>query len=441
MRTGSIIGCLAMLLFAAGCSHDIEKPVQIEEIEGTPEIPRNIETRVGDGEVELSWTVSNPALVKLFFIYRGDTANVAPEIVDSTAAMTYLDSSVRNSVRYIYQVAALSNDGLLGKLSASVSATPSLYSITIANGSKYTSQTSVTVSTADLGGSRYMMLSNDSLFTGANWLSFAAEQSWELESGDGVKWVYAKFRDYEGNETRYFVKDEIILDTRAAIDSVTESSGGAVLDAGDLLHFALYAGEPEGMAAVEVPVVGTLTLYDDGSSGDALAADGVYELDWVIPGAVDLIDGLVGGYFTDAAGNQADSKSSSTFLNIANPPAASILSAYVLSESEIELVWTRCNESDFAGYLLFRGDSPAVDTTGILLKNENVAGNTDFRDTDLEPATSYYYVIYTLDHSGLSSKSNVTVTTTEVNQAPAAVSLFIVNQDTTSLTIGWTKND
>ena len=44
-----------------------------------------------------------------------------------------------------------------------------------------------------------MMISNNSDFSNASWQTYATSTSWTLTTGDGLKTVYAKFRDTTGN--------------------------------------------------------------------------------------------------------------------------------------------------------------------------------------------------------------------------------------------------
>lgn len=445
MKSLKLIFGLALILALSaiwwGCTNEISDPVQTDTVAGAPEIPRDIQTRVDDGYVELTWTVTQPALVKQFLIYRGDTAVASvATLIDSVSEMKYEDYSVRNNVRYFYRVATHGTNGLVSKLSEPASATPALYSISINNGDKYTSSRDVTINSAALSGTRSIILGNDASFSGQNWIDYSSQVSWTLEPGDGAKTVYAKFRDYEGNETATSFSDDIILDTRALIDSVTEDSHGKTLTVGDVLHLAVYTGETDGTATVEIAGVGTLNAYDDGTAGDLTADDGVYELDWTVPAAIDVRMGGVKGRFTDAAGNRADDKSAGTLVNIANPPDPSQLSAYVASESEVDLSWTQSEATDFGTYLLFRSTTSDVDTMSKLLSNFNSASNSSYKDTDLDPATDYYYAVYTVDKSGLKARSNVAKATTEDNTAPEKVTLFVSAFTDASVSLGWTKS-
>jgi len=529
---------LAALVLTGGCTHQIEKPTQADRVEGAPEIPKNVQTKIGDGEVTLSWEIADTSKISRYLIYRGDTTRTQAELIDSTVKLLYTDVNLRNSLRYIYQISAIGNNTLESKRSSVVSATPNAFSVSIGDGATFTKTVDVSLSLAAPSSTRLVLLGNDSLFEGSTWQNYSPARSWRLTPDDGVKHVYALFRDGEGNETSHFSSDEIILDSRASISSVTESSGGTVLKAGDTVHFTLVAAENGGVATVNVTGLGTISLYAPNPIAQPPVLSGTYEADFVIPGGVDVVEGTVTGDFTDAAGNQAPSRAALTYLNIANPPqpsrlssfavsetemdinwtmsgatdfasymlfrsasadvdsastlvktettfgitsyrdsdlkvgvtyfyalytvdksalmaksnviaaqtannppAAVALSVFVVSESEVELDWSRCTASDFASYQLFRSDSANVTTNSTLLETQAISTTTTYRDTDRKPATDYYYAVFTVDKAGLTSKSNVVKATTSINQPPKPVVLFVTQQDSTSLSLGWTRND
>src|SRR3989344_2940884 len=91
---------------------------------------------------------------------------------------------------------------------------PTGTSVSISAGASSTVSTSValTLSATDSGTPIQMMLSNDSVFTGAVWETYATSKTWTLTSGDGTKTVYAKFKDVSGN-TSTAVSDAITLAT------------------------------------------------------------------------------------------------------------------------------------------------------------------------------------------------------------------------------------
>lgn len=431
--TTLVLGTLfAVTAFVGGCTDQIAEPVRTNEVAGAPEVPRNLATTVGDGTVILSWEVSAPARISRYLIYRGDTTFAAPELIDSTTSLSYTDTGLRNTLRYIYQVTAIGTNGMESDFSRAVSATPNIYTVSISDNSRFTDSRQVTVSFAAPAGTRLVLLANDEQFSGAQWSNFSASRSWELTSGDGVKTVYARFRDAEGNEVAETASDEIILDTRAEIISMTEDSQGETLSAGDVIEFSMNTGEAEGTASVEINNVATVTLLESG--------DGVYSGTYTIPGGIDVVDATVTGNFTDAAGNRASELTLTSFVNIANPPEAAQLSAFVVSEESIELSWTRSSAPDFQGYQVFRSETAAVNTSSLLIRTETSAANTTFRDSDLEPGKDYYYIVYTIDRTGLRTASNTVKSTTKINEVPSAVVLFKSDEDSTSVRIGWTLN-
>lgn len=57
----------------------------------------------------------------------------------------------------------------------------------------------------------FMMIAGDSTFQGGRWIEFTKTMNYTLYGNEGEKWVYAKFKDKAGNESK-IVKDNIILD-------------------------------------------------------------------------------------------------------------------------------------------------------------------------------------------------------------------------------------
>ncbi len=91
---------------------------------------------------------------------------------------------------------------------------PTNASISINSGASVTNSGSVTLtlSATDAIGVTQMQISNDSIFTGATWETYATTKAWTLTSGDGVKAVYARFRDAAAN-TSVTASDTITLDS------------------------------------------------------------------------------------------------------------------------------------------------------------------------------------------------------------------------------------
>ncbi|MFA5936804.1 MAG: peptidoglycan-binding domain-containing protein [Candidatus Paceibacterota bacterium] len=71
---------------------------------------------------------------------------------------------------------------------------PSATSVSINAGVAAASSLSATLTLAATDATQ-MLISNDAGFAGASWETYATSKAWTLTSGDGVKTVYAKFRD------------------------------------------------------------------------------------------------------------------------------------------------------------------------------------------------------------------------------------------------------
>jgi hypothetical protein len=269
--------------------------------------------------------------------------------------------------------------------------------------------------------------------------------SWQLEPGDGTKTVYAKFRDTSDSESET-VSDDIVLDTQAFIESVTENTAGAPMGVGDVIHFTLDAGEAGGVAGISVEDVSTaLVLYDDGTSGDAIAGNGVYERDYTIPAGIEVVDAYVIGYFTDDLGNSAEPLAADGTVTILVPPGAiTLYDPIALSEKQLMLSWSRNTDTDFDSYRLYRSDEPGVATSDdrVLVAALSDPAQTDYLDWGLEENSTYYYAVYAIDTLAQSTVSNEVSGTTLANDPPDPVELYTPwAPDTTSLEISWAASE
>lgn len=55
-----------------------------------------------------------------------------------------------------------------------------------------------------------MMISNTKEFEGALWIPYAKEKKWMLTDGEGVKYIYIKFRNSKGEESQRIFKSVIL---------------------------------------------------------------------------------------------------------------------------------------------------------------------------------------------------------------------------------------
>jgi subtilisin family serine protease len=101
-------------------------------------------------------------------------------------------------------------------------------SITIDGGAGVRTRTvTLTIAATDDVGVTQMCLSNTTTCTA--WLAYATTRSWSLTTGDGVRTVYAQFRDAQGRVSER-VSDTIVVDTRApANGTLTPTPGNGQL--------------------------------------------------------------------------------------------------------------------------------------------------------------------------------------------------------------------
>ncbi|MFH1689250.1 MAG: choice-of-anchor X domain-containing protein [Candidatus Eisenbacteria bacterium] len=447
---------LAVLTGLSGCLGNMEVPGHSNPLDPSnpntasvePDRPRGLTAVISDRLVELSWSVGDASAIEHYRVYRWEVEDEDDEdyeLLDTTTEMEYADGDVKNGQGYYYKVSGVNGLGLEGVASREIVVIPRVFGVAINQGSPKTSSRSVTLRMSASTGTDIMQVSNAADMSDAQWEPYQSSRSWSLEAGDGVKTVYARFRDSADNESAV-VSDTIELDTRAVIESVTEDSDGEDLSTGDVIHFTLTTGELYGDAAVDVgSVVPGITLYDDGTGGDAVPNDGVYERDYTIDQGVEVINGPVTGTFRDEAGNQAEPVLADGTVTILDPPAAVVMGAPVpLSESRIALSWSRNNDSDFSVYKLYRSYVPGVDesTQRELIGNFSDQSSTDHTDTGLEPDSAYYYAVYVVDRAGLTSISNEVAAATLVNLPPDPVVLYSPwAASSTSLELSWSVSD
>lgn len=410
-----------------------------------PPTPEHLRASVGDGRVHLRWEIPDTSNVKSYRIYRRRSGIEHAVVVDSSEQRLYIDSDLTNGTTYVYSVSAVSLAGFEGRPSDEVEATPHIYDMIIEEGNEYTNKTIVTLRFTVPEGTALMKISNDSTFSGASWESFSRERKWTIPEGDGEKTVFAKFQDLEGNENAEIVSDRIILDTVASIESVSEDTGGQVKAPGDVIHFALVAGEPKGFATVDIQfAVNDIVLYDNGTNGDQIPDDGTYERDFTVPADVQFNNRRVIGKFRDRVGNGAPEVTAPGLITVQRPPTSVRLLAPSPIESApntLEISWSMNSDPDFSAYRLYRSRSEGVDLASNLIAHIPSQATTTYRDTTLQPGTTYYYRIYVFDQSGLSTPSNEAEGITAQNQPPLPVVLSQPSPvDSVTLRLSWSRN-
>jgi hypothetical protein len=89
-------------------------------------------------------------------------------------------------------------------------------------------------------GATEMLIGQDTSFANAKWTAYQSNFPYQLEGEDGVKIVYAKFRDEAGNESKQVASDKILLDRGRPHDCEIVINRGDVatnnIDKNVLLH-------------------------------------------------------------------------------------------------------------------------------------------------------------------------------------------------------------
>lgn len=317
----SIISVLAAItLITAACGRAIDSPDSPYTIGSHPPTPADLSISVGDGSLKLIWGIGNQSGISRYNIYRTDSVSMDFEKIGSSADKVFTDTGLINGRRYYYKISSVTDRNYEGYPSDSLSGVPEVFGVVIENGSSVTNSVSVTLSMIAPDSTRYMMISDDPSFADAIWENYGAERTWYLEPTDGSHPVYVQYRDRDDNHTIGYSHDSITLDQFAAIDSVTEDTGGEAQSAGDTIIFMVYAGEAHGFASVDIDTVVTdLLLYDNGTNGDSVAVDGIYTLNYIVQPGIEAEDALVIGRFTDRAGNSAPPKIAPGRITIDNP--------------------------------------------------------------------------------------------------------------------------
>ncbi|MFY9588106.1 MAG: LamG-like jellyroll fold domain-containing protein [Actinomycetota bacterium] len=119
-------------------------------------------------------------------------------------------------------------------------------------------------------------------------------------------------------------------------------------------------------------------------------------------------------------------------------PAAPAGVAATAGDSSALVDWNDSAASDLAGYNIWRGLAPSVDTSGTPLNGQDLLKNSTFSDTGLANDTTYYYAVQTVDTSNNSSSSSEDSVVPADTSAPVVT---IVGANPASLGFGDTDTD
>lgn len=433
--------CALTVSLVGGCSRTFESKTPTGTALADLDTPVNVQVALMEGGALLTWSIADASGVSSYRIYVSeDGENGEYRSVANVTGFSHTLTGLVNGRQVFARIAAVSEVGFEGDRSSAVPILPGAMSMLISNDAEYVNRRSVALNFfLSQGGALTVRLSEDSLFTNANWSVYSPLKNFTLSEGDGVKWVYADVQFADGATLAGPLSDSVTLDSRAEIDSVRNDAGGAVLSLGDTVTFTVAAGETDGEANVRFGSQ-SLELFDDGTNGDVVADDSIYSRRYVIPSNLEITDAQIIGLFTDRAGNVADQAIDVTLLNVANTPQPVTLSGLATSSSEVRLQWTVSQAQDFSNYRLHRDISAAVTETSQLIATVTSRTATTFTDNELNDNTTYYYRLYVYDNTNLTAGSNVLSAVTLINQPPTAVSLG-GKIDSLDAVLTWSLND
>ncbi len=419
-----------MILFGSGCSRDIPNPSEPIVIDDqVPPTPFGLTAAVGDGFVELSWTVADTsAFTFRIYIAAHDSLSTVYSRIGESTVNSYTASNLQNGDALFFKISSVNAVGFEGYKSDSIMVVPNSFSFYIDGGNTVTASRDVVLNIFAPEETRLMRFSEDSTFAGSQWENYSSTRGFRLSSSDGSKTIYCRFRDAQDKTTTGNISDSIVLDTRAAIDSLTFSPTGSPLVPGDIVHFSLYAGEPEGDGVIMIGEnIVIIPLYDNGSGGDQAADDGIYEADYSIAGYLDFESRDVFADFIDYAGNEAPRSVADNRITVRRAPDPVSIYSVTIPDGyydRVQLAWNTSVASDFAQYRVYRGISSGVDSTSYLARVLTSRSATTVIDTGLTENTMYYYRVYVVDNTGLWGGSDEVSGMSGQDQPPSPVTLY-----------------
>lgn len=431
------------MILLAGCDRTFDsKSIGFEPPEEVPS-PVGLKIYHIDDGVRLTWETRDTASVDHFRVYYSESADDDFIFWDTTGAFEVTITTLSAGQNYLFGVSVVTADDIESPMSASVSTSIGVSSVSINGDDEYTDSREVSLRFVVPVTPSLMLLTEDTLGAVSSWRSYSQPASFTLSSGDGAKRVFARFRFGDGSESAGYVSDSIILDTRAAIDSVWYNSSAATPTVGDTIFFHLDAGEAGGEAYIDFPGLSRLDLYDDGTTGDASADDGLYSRRYVVPLNIQVDNGIVTGHFTDRADNDAATTPAGTRLTIAESIDPISLRAVAEASYRIRLDWDEVESSNFISYRIYRSTSSGVDETSELVSLITSRTTVTYTDEDIDESQTYYYRIYAYGSGGELTSSSEESATTPANLPPASVTLAVAvaSENALQIVVSWTQNN
>jgi fibronectin type 3 domain-containing protein len=189
-------------------------------------------------------------------------------------------------------------------------------------------------------------------------------------------------------------------------------------------------------------VFASVPLFDDGTGGDVVAGDGIYERDMTIPASAAVEDQAVLGSFVDQAGNVAAGTGAPLLLTVrAHLEPIDLLGPLVSEppdDPSVTLRWSISSEESFSAYRIFRSESAPVDSTDKLLYSVERETTLEYEDLTVVEGRTYRYRVYVQDAFGRESGSNTVQAFIPNLRPPSSVRLSEPNSvSTTRIALDW----
>jgi hypothetical protein len=389
---------------------------------------------IGVDLVTLRWTMSDSSNVTRYRIYRSDPESPEPTPTDSSAIQRVTVRGLQVGVTYGFRVAAVSSSGLEGPRSQLVLGRPAVLSIAINGSAAVTNDPQVVVEVTATGFNQVRLAESVGALSTATYVGIplSGAVGFTFGGADGARSLFGQFRDTGSGNESSVVSDEILLDRVATIESASQNTADQVRTAGDVIHFTLIANEVDGAAFVDIGQArASIRLFDDGTNGDGVPGNGVYEVNYTVEPTIDCNQVPVTGRFVDRAGNAATPLQAAGTVTIRNPPpAVTLLSAVAQAQGRVQLQWTQSGALDFQAYHLWHAGSSPVLASGSrsLDTTITVRATTNATVKGLSPGNTYYFLVEVADLSDNRTASNERSTTATVaGEAPSGARLGVVD--------------
>jgi len=442
MRT-LIITLAAICLLS--CNREIPYPITNPTVPEAPPVPSNLVVAVGDGMLQLRWTIADTAAVAGYNIYQADSLAGDFQYIDSTLDRAYLDQPLQNGRPYFYRVAAFDAKNLEGHKSSAAVGVPNQYSLIINGGAESTSSRDVTLTLVAPSSTALMKLANSADLSGSAWEHYAPSRDWLLTAGAGGKTVYATIRDGDGNETIESISDDIALEIHEFDYSMQINQGADQAYSRDV---ELTIGAPAGTSYMKISTLPDL----GGAQWQAFAASRQFHVQNQMAANRDIVAIFV--TFRDEAGDSVPVIAGDSIVLVVSDPVEVFPVYQPVDEYQVvSLAWGQPITGDFQSLKLFRSrGSAAVDS--IMAEFADIAQNSYDDNIGLDdlPSSvpdSVFYMLRLVTIYGDTSDSD-TILAILQNTQPPAVSCFVgdVSYDSNdvggidlSATVRWSRSD